>query len=144
MSFPDEWNKPPMTTAEYREAAAKATKENAFQAQVIRFARELGWLVHHCRPVVTQSGRAMTPIQGDAGFPDLVMTLHDREDESRDRCIVAELKSFRGRRDFQHGQQEWLTAWRAIEQRTKGAVRAFVWTPMDWDDIERELKEGTR
>jgi hypothetical protein len=57
---------------------------------------------------------------------------------------VAELKSFRGRRDFQRGQQEWLTAWRAIEQRSQGAVRAFVWTPMDWDNIERELKEGTR
>ena len=55
-----------------------------------------------------------------------------------------ELKSFRGRRDFQHGQKEWLTAWRAIEQRSQGAVRAFIWTPMDWDEIERELKEGTR
>lgn len=66
------------------------------------------------------------------------------ERERRDRCIVAELKSFRGRRDFQHGQKEWLTAWRAIEQRTHGAVRAFTWTPMDWDEIERELREGTR
>lgn len=133
-----------MTTAEYRDTVARAMKENAFQAQVIRLARELGWLVHHCRPVVTKSGRAMTPIQGDAGFPDLVMNLHDIDDERRDRCIVAELKSFTGRRTFQPGQQEWLTAWKAIEQRTHGAVRAFTWTPMDWDEIERELREGTR
>lgn len=36
-------------------------------------ARAAGWRVHAERTALTASGRYSTPIQGDAGFPDLVM-----------------------------------------------------------------------
>lgn len=129
-----------MTTAEYRAQVHKGTSEGAFMAQIIGMARAAGWLVHHCRPVVTKSGRAMTPIQGDGGFPDLAMVWFHPDDERHDLAVVAELKSWRGRSAYQPGQEHWIDAWRAIEKGSRGYVRAFVWTPMDWDEIERVLE----
>lgn len=129
-----------MTTAEYRQSVERSMSEDAFLSQVVGLARSLGWRVHHCRPVVTKSGRVMTPIQGHEGFPDLVMNYFDGEDERRDRCLIAELKSWKGRNRFGPGQPEWLAAWRAIEKRSNGAVRAFTWTPADLADIELILR----
>ena len=51
---------------------AKHTTEAEFQADIVAFAKAHGWLVHHCRPARTTKGWA-TPLQGDAGFVDLVL-----------------------------------------------------------------------
>jgi hypothetical protein len=47
--------------------------EKALQAAVIELAHFYGWRVHHTRAVQLPSGRWATPVQGDNGFPDLVL-----------------------------------------------------------------------
>lgn len=51
-----------------------------------------------------------------------------------------ESRSLAWRLRLRAGQPEWLAAWRAIEKRSNGAVRAFTWTPADLADIELILR----
>lgn len=51
---------------------AKSMSERELQDNVVELAQHLGWLVHAERPAWTEKGYR-TPIQGNAGFPDLVL-----------------------------------------------------------------------
>lgn len=92
-----------------------AISEKAFQANVERLARYLGWRAYH-----THDSR-----RSSAGFPDLVL-LRDT------RVLVAELKSETGR--VRAEQREWLEAFELA------GVEAHLWRPSDWADIERTLR----
>ncbi len=61
-------------------------------------AKELGWLAHHDRPALTERGWR-TAIQGDKGFPDLLLTKDGRS-------AVWEVKSDVGK--VSPAQQQWL------------------------------------
>lgn len=98
--------------------------EREFQSQVVALARILGWRVHHTRPARTASGWR-TPIQGDAGWPDLVLLRGSR-------LVVAELKVGRNRPTAE--QAAWL------EALNKAIAEVYLWTPLDWDEIERLLR----
>jgi hypothetical protein len=103
-------------------------REREFQQAVVQLARLMGWRVHHTRPALTQRGRWLTPIQGDAGFPDLVLCRPPR-------LVIAELKRVRGKpTPAQHG---WLEALQAC-----AGVEVYLWTPDDWDAIVRMLTGG--
>lgn len=91
--------------------------ETELQAAVIELAKWHRWLVHHTRPAQTKDGWR-TPIQGDAGFPDLILTRGGR-------LIIAELKR-QGAKPTP-SQQEWLD--RCAEAPT---VEVHVWRPSDW------------
>ena len=52
--------------------SAAPMTEREFQDAVVDMAKLLGWHVHHTRPARTEKGWR-TPIQGHAGFPDLVL-----------------------------------------------------------------------
>ena len=99
------------------------TTEAAFQQQVIDLAQLSGWLVHAERPARMADGRWRTPIQGMAGFPDLVLV--------RERVLFVELKSERGK--LSPEQEQWLAV-----LRTAGAD-ARLWRPSDWPEIEATL-----
>ena len=99
--------------------------EREFQRAVVELARLMGWRVFHARPALTRRGRWLTPIQGDAGFPDLVLCRPPR-------LIVAELKRNGARPTPQ--QQGWLDALSAC-----AGVECYLWTPADWDAIVRML-----
>lgn len=88
--------------------------EAAFMAAVIAIARVRGWLVYH-----THDSRRSV-----AGFPDLVLIRGDT-------LIVAELKV--GKNTTTSDQEKWLSAFREC------GVRAEVWRPEDWPEIERVL-----
>ena len=47
--------------------------EAEFQDAIIEYAHDHGWLVAHFRPAMVRSGKWVTPMQGDVGFPDLVL-----------------------------------------------------------------------
>ena len=102
--------------------------EREFQQAVVQLARLMGWRVHHARPALTQRGRWLTPIQGDAGFPDLVQCRPPR-------LIVAELKRAGGKPTAE--QQAWLDALHAC-----AGVECYLWTPADWDAVARTLTGG--
>jgi hypothetical protein len=97
--------------------------EAAFQRQVIALARLRRWKVAHFRAAKTAHGWR-TPVEADGkGFPDLVLIRGAA-------LVVAELK-VRGRPTAE--QMAWLAAFRAA------GVRASLWTPAQWDEIERVL-----
>lgn len=98
--------------------------EREFQAAVVEVARLAGWRVHHCRPARTATGWR-TPIEGDAGYPDLTLV--------RDgQLLFLELKTTRGR--VRPEQDAWLSALRTVE-----GVGVEVVTPADWPLIHRRL-----
>ena len=102
------------------------SSERDFQQAVVELARLCGWLVHHTRPALTQRGRWLTPIQGDAGFPDLVLCRPPR-------VIFAELKRNGARPTPQ--QQGWLDALSAC-----AGVEVYLWTPADCQQIVETLQ----
>jgi hypothetical protein len=113
-------------TAALRAQLAAAITERGLQDYVVTAAQLLGWRVHHCRPGMDRSGRWSTPVQGDPGWPDLVLC--------RERLVVAELKREHGRVTAE--QAAWIAAFRAA------GVEAHVWRPSDLPRIERLLQGG--
>lgn len=94
--------------------------EAGFTRAVIQLAQLHGWRVMHQRPGLTRSGKWVTAISGDVGFPDLCMV-------KGTRLLFAELKSAKGK--LGPGQQEWLL-------RLGGAgAECYIWRPKDWADI---------
>jgi hypothetical protein len=107
-----------------RQVLEAAETERDFQAKIVDLAKRMGWLVHAERPANTE-GRWRQPIQGDAGWPDLVLV-------RAGVMIVAELKAQRGKPRPE--QVRWL----AELGEVPGLVVA-VWRPSDWDVIVAEL-----
>ena len=103
--------------------------EAAFQEQVLELARACGWLVHAERPALSRSGRWATPIQGDAGFPDLVLVHPQRR-----LLLFVELKMKGGKLTI--AQQAWLDALNTVVF----AGLAGVWRPGDWGLLKKTLK----
>lgn len=101
--------------------------ERAFQARVIQLARLCGWRVYHSRPAQYRSGQWATPLQGDAGLPDLILC-------KPPRLLFAELKREGGR--VRPAQAEWIDAL----SRCNG-VEVYLWKPSDWESIVKILQE---
>jgi len=99
--------------------------EAEFLSQVIQLARLYHWRVSHFRPGRTARGGWRTAVQGDAGFPDLVLV--------RERVVMAELKV--GRNKTTPEQDAWLRAF------NEAGVLAVVWRPEDWNEIREILEE---
>ena len=116
--------------------------EREFQNAVVEYAHLNGWLVHHGRAAQVREGKWVTPIQGDAGFPDLVMV--------RDGWIVfVELKSEKGRLSKTQKRWRddivWAIGWGEYKPATwhgSGTVY-YLWRPSDWDEIETTLRRRT-
>ena len=101
--------------------AKRREAETPFRRRVIQYAKLRGWLVHHCRPGLYRSGRWATHIEGDAGFPDLVLS-------RLSRLVFAELK----------GSYDKPTASQALWLSTleiSGKVEVYVWKPDDEEKV---------
>jgi hypothetical protein len=79
--------------------AGRGAPEKILQDKVIHLAKMNGFMVQHSRPVKQADGRWLTAIQGDAGFPDLVLAHVERG------VVFVELKSDQGR--LSPGQKAW-------------------------------------
>jgi hypothetical protein len=77
--------------------------ETEFKDILIGVAKRYGWLVHHDLPAQNSRGRWGTHVQGDVGFPDLLL-LHPVSG----KLFAIELKSQTGR--LTPGQKIWLLA----------------------------------
>jgi hypothetical protein len=103
--------------------------EKEFQKQVIELAKLFGWKVSHQRPAKTARGWR-TAIQGDAGFPDLVLA-------RRGAVIFAELKREAGKTTEE--QDGWLGE---LGPTTEDCL-VTVWRPSDWAAIQAAIMGGT-
>ncbi len=96
--------------------------EQSFTTELLKWAKTYGWRSFHVR----NSGHAgMTAVQGDRGFPDLVLV-------KPPRLIVAELKVQKAGTKLgepKPEQQRWLDALRIVGAET------FVWRPENWSEI---------
>lgn len=104
--------------------------EKDFQRAVVDLAHLRGWLVHHTRPAMNRRGRWASPLQGDAGCPDLVLMRGGHHPG----CVLAELKSERGELTF--AQRVWL--WTSAFALGLGHV--FLWRPSSWHQVEATLR----
>jgi len=106
----------------------KTLIEADLQRTIVDAAQTLGWRVAHFRPAQNSQGGWRTPVAYDgAGFPDLVLV--------RDRLIIAELKSDKGRVSV--AQQEWLDMFRAA------GVETYVWRPNNLSEALTVLQTKT-
>ena len=101
-------------------------KESYFQSQVIMLAKLHGWLVMHTRAVEIRPGVWKTPLQGHAGFPDLVLA-HETKG-----VLFAELKADKNNR-LSDMQKVWL------QTLKEAGMEVYVWRPKDIDTISRIL-----
>lgn len=104
---------------------AERMSEETLQYSIGELARALRWYVHAERPAVSRRGRFSTPIQGDAGFVDLVLAKHGK-------VIFIECKSQKGQAT--NAQSAW-----ALQL----CPHYYLARPEAWlsGEIERILKE---
>ncbi|MBX7169273.1 MAG: hypothetical protein K1X74_23270 [Pirellulales bacterium] len=101
--------------------------ESGFTAQVLAYAKAMGWRTAHFRPAQTAKGWR-TAVQGDGkGFPDLILV--------RERVVVAELKV--GCNVPSLEQLAWLEAFAGA------GVESYTWRPADWASIEKVLRSSS-
>lgn len=106
-----------------REQLDREMPERALQELILQAARFDGWRRHHQRPSPTgRPGKWVSAIQGDRGFPDLILA-------RRGRLVVAELKRELGRLD--QDQQAWLDLFGQVP-----GIEVFVWRPRHWSSGE--------
>lgn len=100
-----------------------SVSEAQLQDTVITLARYKQWLIAHFRPAQMQSGRWATAMQGDVGFPDLVLA-------RRGQVLFVELKRMQGRTT--PAQKMWG---RQLGDQYR------LWLPTNWNDgtILKEL-----
>lgn len=103
-----------------------AVTEEQFQRQVIDLAKLFKWRVHHTRPAQTTKGWR-TPIQGDKGFPDLVLA-------RRGIIIFAELKSENGRQTLEQ------KLWETELDPSVSNILVRLWRPSDLSEITETLR----
>lgn len=98
------------------DTAAATMNEGHLLAAILDICKYRRCLVHHCRPARMASGNWVTPIQGDAGFADLVIA-------GEHGVLFRELKSEKGQ--LAPGQRSWLAL------LTGAGADAALWRPSD-------------
>jgi hypothetical protein len=104
---------------------SRAMSEADLQAAIIEYAQLKGWLVHAERSAWTSKGYR-TPIQGDKGFPDLVLA-------RKNKVVFVECKSEKG--ELTGEQHNWYMA-------LSSSRYSYIWRPSDWLDgtVQRILE----
>jgi hypothetical protein len=107
--------------------------EAACQATVVKWARILGYRVLAIRPASggRRGGGFASPIQGDAGYPDLTLA------HPRAGVLFVELK--RRPNNLEPAQQEWRAALEAA-----GATWLLWWVPEELDELNADLAARAR
>ena len=116
-----------MTT---RNVIAANIDEKAFQAMVIETAKWYDWRIFHPLTMRNVAGRYLTPMIGDAGFPDLVL-VHPKRG-----VIFAELKTQKG--SLSNGQKLWRADLEAA------GANYYLWRPQDFPNIQKTLRGDTK
>lgn len=95
--------------------------ESQLQYSILDLAKVHHLLVHHCRPAKIRADRWVTPIQGNAGFVDLVIV-------GVGGVVFAELKG--DTTQPTEAQMRWLGTLEAA------GSQAYLWRPEHWHSGE--------
>ena len=106
--------------------------EKECQSTIVEAARMLGWLVYHNRTALNSRGRYLTAIQGDSGFPDLVLA-HPKAG----RILFIELKRPPNR--LSEPQRRWIEGLIAA-----GGIARIVRVPEEQQTFIDELASLSR
>lgn len=112
-----------MTTTA-RQANADRMSEADLVDAIVKRARLFGYLVCHFRPARTADGRWVTPVQGDKGFPDLIIA-------GKGKVLIVETKRETG--SLSREQRQWIAA------LAGGDVDVRIWFPHHW--VSGEIDE---
>ena len=105
-------------------------KETDWYSPIVDLATQHGWLVHHTRPAIRQSGKWSTPIMGHKGYPDFTFVHPQRE--------LLMFREIKGRRTpVDPDQKIWLAA------LARTGVDVDIWRmPQDWERAVATLTFG--
>ena len=99
--------------------------EKEFQQALCQLATLTGWRWIHFRTVRDHRNNYSTPLQGSAGFPDLVLVHPDLG------VLFVELKTTKGR--LSEHQTDWAT------DLLLAGAEYYCWRPEDWSTIKTRL-----
>ena len=108
-----------MTLTEYQLLRRKEMSEEELLACIIKTAHLFGWLACHQRPMRTKDGEWRTGVQGDKGFPDIVLV-------NETKLLIIEAKSEIGKLALE--QEEWIRRLRLAHYKNG----VLVLRPSDW------------
>lgn len=111
-----------MTAAEYVQAARDNWSEDKFTREVINLAQQCGWRAVHFDKGKAASGRWLTVMIGNKGWPDVFAA-------KSGRLVAMELKV--GDNKPTEDQKLWLAALESAD------TECYVFWPRDWDQIVR-------
>lgn len=100
--------------------------EKELKDYLVTVAKHLGYLIHHDLPAMNIRGRWATHVQGDTGFPDLIL-LHPKGG-----MLVMELKRETGK--LTPGQKRWLSAFE------RAGISTHIVRPSDREFIVRIME----
>lgn len=105
-------------------------REDAYYPKLVALAHQFGWLVEHHRTVKTESGRHMTAIMGDKGWPDFTFS-HPKKKIT----LFREIKGAKTR--VEPDQKRWLASLAA------SGLDVDIWRmPDDWPRAVAQLSFG--
>ena len=123
--------------ADARATLDKAMSEAELWGAVKDYLLTFGWMFYHCRPAQNRGGKWITPLEGWAGFPDVVAVKDGR-------LLFIELKSQRG--SLTEPQIQWLRVLDSAggESHTPYGAKVYVWRPSDMSsgEVERVLGDS--
>lgn len=91
-----------MTVAEFKAHAFNSQSEEDFKRWLLRYAELRGWMRCHFRPALRMDGSWYTPVEGDSGWPDVMLKKAGRP------LHVWEVKTMTG--TLRPDQRAWLAA----------------------------------
>jgi hypothetical protein len=100
--------------------------EQEFTTELLKWAKVYGWRRFHARTSGRMSnGRPIPTVQGESGFPDLVLVRNQR-------LVFAELKVGKNKPSDQ--QLAWMGDLGAVDG-TSMDIEVYVWRPEQWSEI---------
>ena len=104
----------------------ESMNETDLKSIVINLAKRAGWLIHHDLPAMNRRGKWATHVEGNVGFPDLLLL-----SPHHGQVMVIELKAEKGKTTI--SQDTWLDAF------SLAGIENHVVRPSDLEFITHRL-----
>ena len=105
--------------------------ETDLKSIVINLAKRAGWLIHHDLPAMNRRGKWATHVEGNVGFPDLLLL-----SPHHGQVMVIELKAEKGKTTT--SQDNWLAAF------ALAGIENHIVRPSDLEFITDRLSRPDR